>query len=174
MLKRCCVLMQNLVFLDWRSFEHLSLIFLIFLLSSRMNQEALDAACPALLARQTQALGTGVGLLGSREQAAGAMQQETALGADPCPQPGTPESHLEPAATGHEGSPCKMTTFIKTAYMCLEQVLNITQYWRAAGEATEIPVTSPEIQGTARQASAAPRTPPSSNIGRSATTRSSV
>ena len=118
-----------------------------------------------------------MGLLGSREQAAGEMQQETALGADPCPQPaqpGTPESHLEPAATGHEGSPCKMTTFIKTANMCLEQLLNITQYWRAAGEATEIPVTSPEIQGTARQASAAPCTPPSSNISRSATTRSSV
>jgi len=47
-LKKCCVLMQNLIFLDWYFYEYLSLTFLIFLLSSRMNQDTLDTVCPTI------------------------------------------------------------------------------------------------------------------------------
>lgn len=149
-LKRSCVLIQNLIFLDWCLFEHLSLIFLILILPEQIRKQYM--LCAQLSACQAN---TGSGNWGglAGQQRAGETQQATALGTDTSPphtpslQPGTPENHLEPADTGHKSSPCKITAFIKIANTCLEQLLNITQHQRAADETTEIPAPSPESRG---------------------------
>lgn len=149
-LKRSCVLIQNLIFLDWCLFEHLSLIFLILILPEQIRKQYM--LCAQLSACQAN---TGSGNWGglAGQQRAGKTQQATALGTDTSPpptpslQPGTPENHLEPADTGHKSSPCKITAFIKIANTCLEQLLNITQHQRAADETTEIPAPSPESRG---------------------------
>lgn len=102
----------------------------------------------------------------------GRYSREQLWGQVPNAQPGTPRATWTQQMQGTKAH-LAVFTFIETTNMCLEKLLNITQHQRAAGETNEIPVTSPEIQRTARQVSAAPCIHMSSNI-RSTTTRSSV
>lgn len=158
MLKKCCVLMQNLIF----SFSTAGTVCPAICLPGKHKLCGVGWACWAAESRQWGRY--------SRKQLWGQIPPHSLQPA----QSGTPKSHLDSTDTQHESSPCKMMTFIKAVNTCWEQLLSIARHQRAAGEAAKIPVVSPETQGTARQVSAALCTPTSSNTSRSTITRSSV
>lgn len=114
--------------------------------SPRTNQEAVYAVCPALCLpgkHKPWEWGWACWAAESRGDTASSSSGDR----PPAYSQAPPRAIWSQPDTGHESSPCKITAFIKIANTCLEQLLNVTQHQRAAGETTEIPAPSPESRG---------------------------